>query len=87
MEDTYYFNLGVWAPIIRYILRFMFEGDHGEDNSYVEAQSAALARLDKALVVHAADNGDKTALASDGVYLVKSKGQVFKQQLFEAYFA
>ena len=84
MEDTYYFNLGVWAPIIRYILRFMFEGDHGEDNPYVEAQSAALARLDKALVVHAADNGDKTALASDGVYLVKSKGQVFKQQPWPA---
>ena len=84
MQDTYYFNLGVWSPIIRYILRFMFEGDHGEDNPYVEAQSEALSRLDKALIVHTADNGDKTAIASDGVYLVKTRGQVFKQQPWPA---
>jgi len=55
-------------------------GDHGEDSPCVDAQSEALSWLDKALVSLAADNGDKTAVASDGVYLVKSNGQVFKRQ-------
>ena len=84
MESTYYYKLGVWGPIIRYILRFLFEGAHEEDNPYVETQSAALERLDKAMVIHTDESGDKTALASDGVYLVKSDGKVFKQEPWPA---
>ena len=84
METTYYYKLGVWGPIIRYILRFMFEGPHEEDNPYVETQSAALERLDKAMVIHTDESGDKTALASGGVYLVKSDGKVFKQEPWPA---
>ena len=85
MEDTYYYKLGVWGPIIRYILRFISEGAHENLGLLpVETQSAALARLDKAMVIHTDKSGDKTAIASDGVYLVKSDGKVFKQEPWPA---
>jgi 8-oxo-dGTP pyrophosphatase MutT (NUDIX family) len=84
MEETYYYNLGVWSPIIRQILGFILEGAHEEDNPYVETQSDALNRLDKAMVINTDELGDKTAVASDGVYLVKSDGKVFKQEPWPA---
>jgi 8-oxo-dGTP pyrophosphatase MutT (NUDIX family) len=85
MDETYYYNLGVWEPIIRYVLRFISEGAHENlGQLYVETQSDALDRLDKAVVIHTDESGDKTALASGGVYLVKSDGKVFKQEPWPA---
>jgi|10_taG_2_1085330.scaffolds.fasta_scaffold08009_3 8-oxo-dGTP pyrophosphatase MutT (NUDIX family) len=85
MDETYYYNLGVWEPIIRYVFRFISEGTHENlGQLYTETQSDALNRLDKAMVIHTDESGDKTALASDGIYLVKSDGKVFKQEPWPA---
>ena len=85
MDETYYYNLGVWEPIIRYVSRFISEGTHENlGQLYTETQSDALNRLDKAMVIHTDESGDKTALASDGMYLVKSDGKVFKQEPWPA---
>lgn len=79
-EETYYYNLGVWSPIIRHIL----EEPDAEDTPHIETQSDALNRLDKAVVIHTDESGDKTALSSGGVYLVKNDGKVFKQEPWPA---
>ena len=85
MDETYYYNLGVWEPIIRYVFRFISEGTHENlGQLYTETQSDALNRLDKAMVIHTDESGDKTAVASGGVYLVKSDGKVFKQEPWPA---
>jgi 8-oxo-dGTP pyrophosphatase MutT (NUDIX family) len=85
MDETHYYKLGVWEPIIRYVLRFISEEAHENlGQLYVETQSDALERLGKAVVVHTDESGDKTALASGGVYLVKSDGKVFKQEPWPA---
>jgi 8-oxo-dGTP pyrophosphatase MutT (NUDIX family) len=70
-EEIYYYKLGVWEPIIRAILN-------------AETQFSALDRLDKAVVIHTDKFGDKTAVTTDGLYLVKSDGKVFKQEPWSA---
>ncbi len=77
LEDSRYYNLGVWAPIVEY-----FMGDFQNKNleSLENPQDAVLKKFKKSVVVNTEDNGDKTVLTADGVYLVKSNGTLFKQE-------
>ena len=77
LEDSRYYNLGVWAPIVEYM---MGDSQDTDPESLENLQSEVLDSFNKAVVIHTEDNGDKTILTADGVYLVKSNGSLFKQE-------
>lgn len=72
LEDSRYYNLGVWAPIVEHLM-----------SDPKETQSEIPDSLSKAALVNTEDNGDKTLLTADGVYLVKSNRTLFKQEPWE----
>ena len=69
LEDSRYYNLGVWAPIVEHLM-----------SDPKGTQSEIPDSLSKSVLVNTEDNGDKTVLSADGVYLVKSDGTLFKQE-------